>query len=157
MAKLKEGGIAPGFELEDQNGKMVKLSDFKGSKVLVYFYPKAGTPGCTKQACSVRDNLGELSELGIEAIGISGDAVKRQKKFDDKNGLGFRLLSDSEVKVANAWGVLGEKSMYGKRYIGIIRSAFLIDEEGKVEGAWYKIKPLETVEKVLASVKGGVG
>jgi peroxiredoxin Q/BCP len=154
MAQLKRGDKAPNFNLKDQDGNAVKLSDFKGKKLLVYFYPKAGTSGCTKQACSVRDADAELSRLKVAAVGISPDVPDQQKKFDDKNGLGFPLLSDSDHTVADAYGAWGEKSMYGKKYEGVIRSAFLIDEKGKIVEAWYKVKPLETVPKVLEALKG---
>ena len=154
MAQLKRGDKAPNFNLKDQNRNPVKLSDFKGKKLLVYFYPKAGTSGCTKQACSVRDADAELSRLKVAAVGISPDLPDQQKKFDDKNGLGFPLLSDPDHTVADAYGAWGEKSMYGKKYEGVIRSAFLIDEEGGIVEAWYKVKPLETVPKVLEALKG---
>ena len=145
MATLKKGDQAPSFHLVDQNGKEVKLSDFKGKKVLVYFYPKANTSGCTKQACSVRDARSELQGLGITALGISADAVDTQKKFDKKHSLSFPLLSDPDHKVAEMYGAWGEKKMYGKSFMGIVRSSFLIDEAGKILGAWYKIKPENTV------------
>jgi peroxiredoxin Q/BCP len=153
MAQLKVGDQAPSFSLKDQNGNSVSLSDFKGKKLLLYFYPKADTPGCTKQACSVRDATEELAKEGIAAVGISPDQPATQKKFDDKHGLGFPLLSDPDHKVAQAYGVWGKKSMYGKTYEGIIRSSFVIDENGRILQASYKVKPLDTVpdaEKVLA-------
>jgi peroxiredoxin Q/BCP len=145
MAKLKVGDKAPSFSLSSQDGKTVSLSDFKGKKLLLYFYPKADTPGCTKQACSIRDAAKELKKLGASAIGISPDEPSRQKKFDEKYSLGFPLLSDTDNKVAKAYGAWGEKSMYGKTYEGIIRSSFVIDGQGKIVQASYKVKPLETV------------
>lgn len=147
MTALKKGDPAPKFALTDQNGNTVKLADFKGKKLLVYFYPKADTSGCTKQACSVRDAEPDLSAAGIAAVGISPDKPDKQKKFDDKHGLGFPLLSDEDHAVAQAYGAWGEKKMYGKTYEGIIRSSFLIDEKGKIVDAWYKVKPLDTVPK----------
>ena len=145
MTQLKIGDKAPAFSLTDQNDKKVTLSDFKGKKLLLYFYPKADTPGCTKQACSVRDASGELKKLGMAAVGISPDEPAKQKKFDDKYGLGFPLLSDPDHKIAKAYGAWGTKSMYGKEYEGIIRSSFLIDEKGIVAQVSYKVKPLDTV------------
>jgi peroxiredoxin Q/BCP len=145
MAKLKVGDKAPAFSLLDQEGKKVSLSDFKGKKLLLYFYPKADTPGCTKQACSIRDASKELKIYGAAAVGISPDEPARQKKFDNKYSLGFPLLSDPDNKVAKAYGVWGEKSMYGKKYEGIIRSSFVIDGRGKILQASYKVKPLDTV------------
>ncbi len=145
MAKLSIGDKAPAFSLLDQQGKQVSLSDFKGRKLLLYFYPKADTPGCTRQACSIRDASKELKKLGSAAVGISPDEPPRQKKFDDKYSLGFPLLSDPDNKVAKAYGAWGEKSMYGKTYEGIIRSSFVIDDKGKILQAAYKVKPLETV------------
>jgi peroxiredoxin Q/BCP len=145
MVKLKAGDKAPAFSLLDQGGKKVSLSDFKGRKLLLYFYPKADTPGCTKQACSIRDASKELKKYSAAAVGISPDEPERQKKFDDKYSLGFPLLSDPDNKVAKAYGVWGEKSMYGKKYEGIIRSSFVIDGQGKILQASYKVKPLDTV------------
>ncbi|MBN1291601.1 MAG: thioredoxin-dependent thiol peroxidase [Candidatus Latescibacteria bacterium] len=147
MPCLKKGDKAPDFKLIDQQGSTIKLTDFKGKKLLVYFYPKADTPGCTKQACSIRDSLFDLNSLGISAIGISPDEPGKQKKFHDKFNLGFPLLSDTEHVVAQAYGAWGKKSMYGKEYEGIIRSSFLIDESGKIVEAWYKVKPEDTVPK----------
>jgi peroxiredoxin Q/BCP len=148
MAKLKIGDKAPPFKLMDQNGKALKLSDLKGKKVLLYFYPKADTPGCTKQACSVRDAAPDLKVDGVAAIGISPDKPEKQKKFDEKHGLGFPLLSDEDHAIAKAYGVWGEKKMYGKSYEGIIRSSFLIDEKGTILDAWYKVSPADTVPNV---------
>jgi len=145
MATLNTGDKAPAFSLLDQQGKKVSLSDFKGVKLLLYFYPKADTPGCTKQACSIRDASKELKKLAAAAVGISPDEPARQKKFDDKYSLGFPLLSDPDNKVAKAYGAWGEKSMYGKTYEGIIRSSFVIDGQGKILQASYKVKPLNTV------------
>ena len=149
MAPLKSGSKAPRFCLPDQSGNAVSLSGFKGRKLLIYFYPKADTPGCTKQSCTVRDNLAALRSHGVEAVGISPDAPADQEKFDKKFNLGFPLLADEDHAIADAYGVWGEKSMYGKTYMGIIRSAFLLDEAGKVTEAWYKVSPEETVSNVL--------
>lgn len=152
MPKLKKGDAAPDFDLEDQDGNRVKLSDYKGKKLVVYFYPKADTPGCTKQACSVRDARSDLSKSGLTVVGISPDKPEKQKKFEEKYDLNFPLLSDTDHAVAEAYGAWGEKSMYGKKYEGIIRSSFLIDENGKVAGTWYNVKPLDTVPKAMEAI-----
>lgn len=147
---LKPGDKAPAFALPDQDGKTVKLSDFKGRKVLVYFYPKADTPGCTQQACALRDVMGQIGTTAV--VGISPDAPARQARFAGKYGLPFPLLADEDHAVAEAWGVWGERSMYGRKFMGIVRSAFLVDEKGRIEQAWYKIGPKETAEKLLAAL-----
>lgn len=153
VSRLKPGDIAPPFTLKDQKGEEVVLAAFKGRKVLVYFYPKADTPGCTRQACAVRDALNDLKAHGIVALGVSPDPVTAQRKFAEKYHLNFPLLSDTEHKVAEAYGVWGERTMYGKKVLGIQRSAFLVDEEGRIAAAWYGIKPEDTVPKVLEAVK----
>ena len=147
---LEPGDKAPAFTLSDQSGKKVKLSDFKGRKVLVYFYPKADTPGCTTQACGLRDAFPKIGDTVV--LGISPDKPAAQEKFDKKYGLGFPLLSDTDHAVADAYGTWGEKSMYGKKYFGIVRSAFLVDEKGKIAEAWYKVSPKATVENLLAAL-----
>ena len=147
---LAPGDKAPAFALPDQSGKPVKLADFKGRKVLVFFYPKANTGGCTAQACGVRDVLGQIGDTAV--VGISPDKPAAQANFDTKYGLGFPLLSDPDHAVADAYGVWGEKSMYGKKYMGIVRSAFLVDEKGKVAEAWYKVSPKDTAGHLLASL-----
>ena len=152
MAQLNSGDKAPLFELPDQYNNTIKLSDYKGRKLLVYFYPKADTPGCTKQACSVRDARPDLTELGVAALGISPDKPEKQKKFDDKHRLGFPLLSDPDHTVADAWSVWGEKSMYGKKYEGIISTLFLVDESGIILRAWYKISPNETIPEAMKAL-----
>jgi len=149
---LKAGDPAPNFALEDQNGKTVKLSDFRGQKVVVYFYPRADTPGCTTQACSLRDAQEPLQVAGATVIGIRPDKPAAQAKFDTKYGLGFRLLSDPDHAVADAYGAWGERSMYGKKYMGIVRSAFVIDEKGAVIEPLYKISPKDTVPKALKAL-----
>jgi peroxiredoxin Q/BCP len=150
MSTLSKGQKAPDFTLADQTGKPTALADHVGTKVLVYFYPKADTPGCTTQACAVRDALAELGQHGVVALGISPDTPKQQKKFDDKYELGFPLLADEDHAVAEAYGVWVEKSMYGKTYMGVLRSAFLVDEEGMLAEVWYKVSPADTVPNVLA-------
>jgi peroxiredoxin Q/BCP len=153
MAKLKIGDKAPSFKLKDQNGKTVQLSDFKGKKVLLYFYPKADTPGCTKQACNVRDAAPDLRVEGVAPLGISPDNPEKQKKFDEKYELGFPLLSDNDHAIAKSYGVWGEKKMYGKSYEGIIRSSFLIDEKGIILDAWYKVSPADTAPNVRKALE----
>jgi peroxiredoxin Q/BCP len=145
MAQLQSGASAPAFSLLDQDGNSMNLNDFAGKKLLLYFYPKADTPGCTTQACSIRDEMPNLSDSGISAVGISPDQPKALKKFRDKYDLNFPLLSDPDHKTADDYGTWGKKSMYGKEYEGIIRSSFLLDEEGKVIQAWYKVSPKDTV------------
>ena len=130
----------------------MRLEDFRGRKLLVYFYPKALTSGCTTQSCSVRDAREDLSGLGVEAVGVSPDQPGRQAKFDEKHSLGFPLLSDPDHAVAESFGAWGEKSMYGRKYLGIVRSAFLIGEDGTIEEAWYGVKPKDTVPKALAAL-----
>lgn len=152
MAQLTAGSTAPDFTLVDQHGNTVTLGDHKGHKVLVFFYPKASTPGCTTQACGLRDVTGDIGDTAV--IGISPDLPAKLEKFDSKHGLGFTLLSDPDHQVAEEYGVWGMKKLYGKEYMGIIRSAFLIDEQGQLERVWYKISPKDTPKKLLAALKG---
>jgi thioredoxin-dependent peroxiredoxin len=147
---LKPGDKAPAISLTDQHGKARKLSEFKGRKVLVYFYPKADTPGCTQQSCGMRDILGQIGDTAV--LGISPDKPAKQLKFDEKYSLGFPLLADEDHAVAEAFDVWTEKSMYGRKYMGILRSAFLIDEKGKVAEAWYKISPKDTPANLLKAL-----
>lgn len=150
MTVLEPGDKAPDFNLLDQSGGKVKLSGFRGRKVLVYFYPKADTPGCTTQACGLRDVAGDIGDVAI--VGISPDPPRRQARFDQKYGLGFPLLSDEDHAVAEAYGAWGERSMYGRTYMGIIRSAFLLDEEGRIAEAWYKVSPKDTPTNLLTAL-----
>jgi peroxiredoxin Q/BCP len=136
--------------LLDQHGDKVDLASFKGRKVLVYFYPKADTPGCTTQSCGLRDIAGDVGETVI--VGISPDKPEKLAKFDEKYSLGFTLLSDVDHSVAEAYGVWGEKKNYGKTYMGIIRSAFLIDEKGKIAEAWPKVSPADTPKNLLKAL-----
>ena len=150
MTTPAEGTKAPAFTLPDQNDSTVALPDFKGRKVLVYFYPRADTPGCTTQACALRDIAGEVGDTAI--IGISPDKPAKLKKFDDKYELGFTLLSDEDHAIAEKYGVWVEKKNYGKTYMGVQRSAFLIDEDGKISHAWPKISPKDTPTNLRAAL-----
>jgi peroxiredoxin Q/BCP len=152
MAKLKAGDKAPDFALVDQHGKKVRLKDRRGRKTVVYFYPKANTSGCTTQSCALRDAEPDLAEIGADVIGISPDQPAAQLKFDEKYTLGFPLLSDADHAVADAWGTWGEKSLYGRKFMGIVRSAFVVDEKGKIAAAFYKVSPKDTVPKVTAAL-----
>jgi peroxiredoxin Q/BCP len=147
---LQPGDRAPAFHLHDQHGARQRLSQHKGHKVLVFFYPKADTPGCTAQACGLRDVAGDVGDTVI--LGISPDAPEKLERFGAKHSLGFTLLSDPDHATAQAYGAWGEKKLYGKAYMGILRSAFLVDEKGRVEQAWYKISPKDTPKKLLAAL-----
>lgn len=142
------GKPAPDFTLQDQSGTAHALKDLNGKHTLIYFYPKDDTPGCTAQACSLRDNLEDLKELGIEVYGVSGDSVESHKKFAEKYNLPFPVLSDPDKKMIEAYGAYGERSMYGRKFMGIIRSAILIGPDLTVEAHWPKIQPLKTVPTV---------
>ena len=148
---LAPGDPAPDFTLLDQDEHPVSLADHRGHKVLVYFYPKADTPGCTAQSCGLRDIAPDAGDTAI--LGISPDKPAKQAKFDAKYGLGFPLLTDLDHTVADAWGAWGEKSLYGKKYMGIVRSAFLIDEDGKIAHAWYKVSPKDTATNLLNALQ----
>lgn len=151
--ELAAGNKAPDFSLVDQNEKGFSLSSFAGKKLLLYFYPKASTPGCTVQACSLRDAYADLNELGVVVAGVSPDKPTALQKFADKFSLNFVLLADPEKKAAEAYAVLGEKTMFGKKSFGIIRSSFLIDEKGVIMQAWYKVKPDQTVPLAVEFLK----
>lgn len=151
--RLSAGAPAPTFTLLDQAGQPVELAGFAGRRVLVYFYPKADTPGCTTQACGLRDVLGDIGDTAV--LGISPDPPAKQAKFDQKFGLGFPLLADQDHAVAEAYGVWVQKSMYGRSYMGIERSAFLVDPSGLLEEVWYKISPKDTPLKLLAALATG--
>ena len=146
--RLEVGEKAPAFSLLDADGKTVKLSDYKGRKVILYFYPAASTPGCTKEACDFRDNLGELTAAGFDVVGISPDKPAKLAKFRDEQDLTFSLLSDPDREVLTAWGAFGEKTMYGKTVQGVIRSTFVVDEKGKIEVAQYNIRATGHVAKL---------
>ena len=141
---------APAFHLPNQHGTKVRLSSLKGRKVLVYFYPKADTPGCTTQACGLRDIADDIGDTVI--VGVSPDPPEKLAEFDEKYGLGFTLLSDADHAVAEKYGVWVEKNMYGKKYMGVQRSAFLVDENGALIESWPKISPKDTPTKLLAAL-----
>jgi thioredoxin-dependent peroxiredoxin len=147
---LKPGDKAPDFALLDQHGEELTLASLRDRRVLVYFYPKADTPGCTKQACGLNDILGDIGDAAV--LGISPDKPSKQAKFAEKYGLGFPLLSDPDHSVAEAYGVWKEKRNYGRTYMGIERSAFLIEPDGTVAEAWYKISPADTPKNLLAAL-----
>ena len=155
MTTLAAGDAAPDFSLPDQSDRPTRLSDLRGRRVLVYFYPEADTPGCTTQSCAVRDARADFEGLEVEVLGISPSPVDAQAAFDRKFSLGFPLLSDPDHAVAEVYGAWGERTLYGKSYLGIIRSSFLIDADGRIEGAWYKVSPKDTVPKALALIRAG--
>ncbi len=146
--RLEVGAQAPAFSLEDADGNTVSLADYRGRKLIVYFYPAASTPGCTKQACGFRDNLRELNKAGLDVVGISPDKPAKLAKFRDAEKLTFPLLSDPDRKVLSKWGAYGEKKMYGKTVQGVIRSTFVVDENGKIELAQYNVKATGHVDKL---------
>lgn len=143
---LQTSDTAPSFTLKNQDGKDISLSDYSGQKVVVYFYPAASTPGCTTQACEIRDNINSLKSAGYTVLGISPDAPSKLLKFKDKESLNFDLLSDPDNSVQQAYGAYGEKSMYGKTYMGTIRSTFVVDESGKLSHAFYNVKAKGHIE-----------
>ena len=149
MALLKVGDTAPDFEAVDQNEKPIRLADYKGKKVVLYFYPKDNTSGCTAEACSLRDNYSDLTARGYDVIGVSADSAKSHLGFIGKYDLPFRLISDTDKKVIQAYGVWGEKKMYGKSYEGILRATFIIGEDGKIEQVLDKVKTKEHARQVL--------
>jgi len=153
MAMLDVGDKAPAFSLEDQSGKTVKLSDFKGKTVVLYFYPKDDTPGCTREACAFRDEHSALRKAGAVVLGVSPDSGASHAKFAGKYDLPFPLLADNGHAVSEKYGAWGEKSLYGRKFMGIIRSTFLIDGSGKVAHVWPKVKVDGHVDQVLEAIR----
>lgn len=150
--ELKIGQKAPAFSLPNQDGKIVKLSDYKGKKVVLYFYPKDDTPGCTKESCAFRDGIDEIHGSGAEVLGVSGDSVESHKRFVKKFNLNFPLVSDESKKMIRAYGVWKEKSLYGRKYMGIERTTFIIDENGKIDDIFHKVKVDGHLEEVLGEL-----
>src|SRR5919108_2782812 len=150
--RLEQGDGAPGFALLDQHERTVRLEDYRGRKLLVYFYPEADTPGCTVQSCDLRDHRQELGAIGLDVVGISPDAPPKQLAFDEKFALGFPLLADEDHAVADAYGTWVERERNGRTSMGILRSSFLIDEQGRIERAWYRVKPEDTVPNVVGAL-----
>jgi thioredoxin-dependent peroxiredoxin len=146
--RLQVGDTAPTFSLPDADGNTVSLADYRGRKVIVYFYPAASTPGCTKQACDFRDSLADLNGAGLDVVGISPDKPAKLAKFRDAEGLTFPLLSDPDREVLTAWGAFGEKTMYGKTVQGVIRSTFVVDEDGTIAEAQYNVRATGHVAKL---------
>jgi peroxiredoxin Q/BCP len=154
MAKLEPGDQAPAFTLPDQDSRPVSLEEFKGRKLLLYFYPADDTPGCTKEACQFNDNLHAFQAADVPVIGVSPDDAASHQRFRSKFGLRFTLLSDPDHAVADQYGAWGERNRYGQTVVGILRSTFLLDEQGKVERAWYNVKADGHAAKVLEEIAG---
>jgi thioredoxin-dependent peroxiredoxin len=154
MSLLQAGAKAPDFSTTDQSGKKVSLKDYRGSKVVLYFYPKDDTPGCTKEACAFRDSFAKFKKLGVEILGVSVDHEKSHQSFAEKYSLPFTLLADTDKKIVEAYGVWGEKTLYGKKYLGTHRVTYLIDEAGRIASVFPKVKPEEHAEEILKTLAG---
>lgn len=152
MTKLKVGDRAPEFEGINQDNNIIRLSDYKGKKLILYFYPKDNTPGCTAESCNLNDNYNFWIEKGYEVTGVSPDSVESHKKFRDKYGLQFNLISDTEKKILKAYGAWGEKSMYGKKYEGVLRTTFLIDENGLITDIFDKVKTKDHTNQIIKTL-----
>ena len=150
---LEVGDKAPAFRAKDQEGKTVSLADFKGKKVVLYFYPKDDTPGCTKEACSFRDGWSKYRKRGVAVLGVSTDDEKSHRKFAEKFSLPFPLLADPEKRIVTDYGVWGEKSMYGRKYMGTHRVTYVIDEKGKIAAVWPKVKPDGHADEILEAIE----
>ncbi|MFA5476935.1 MAG: thioredoxin-dependent thiol peroxidase [Bacteroidales bacterium] len=153
MAFLNKGDKAPDFQVKDQDGKMVALKDYLGHKVILYFYPKADTPGCTAESCNLRDNYDDLLERGYKIIGVSPDTVEKQKKFAEKYNLPFPLLADTDLQVIKEYGAWGTKNMYGKSYEGLLRTTYVIDEKSKIEKVITSVKTKEHAAQILQAME----
>jgi peroxiredoxin Q/BCP len=152
MGDLSVGDKAPAFSAKDQDGRSVKLSDFKGRKVVLYFYPKDDTTGCTAEACAFRDRLPEFERLGVAVLGVSPDSEASHRKFADKYSLPFTLLADPERKIVEAYAAWGEKKLYGRSYMGTLRKTYLIDEKGRVAAVYPKVSPKTHADELLAAL-----
>jgi peroxiredoxin Q/BCP len=154
MGLLDTGDKAPAFSLPDQDGKKVSLKDLSGNPFVLYFYPRDDTPGCTKEACQFNDNLRAFAKAKVKVLGVSADSAEKHQKFREKYGLTFPLLTDADHKVGEAYGAWGEKTLYGKKSIGVIRSTFLVGPDGRIARAWYHVKADGHAAKVLAELEG---
>ena len=155
MKLLAVGDKAPDFRTTDQDGEELSLKDLRGKKVVLYFYPKDDTPGCTKEACSFRDGFSKFRKKKVEVLGVSADDEKSHKKFAAKFDLPFRLLADTDKQIVQAYGVWGERSLYGRKFMGIHRVTYVIDEKGRIAAVWPKVKPDGHAEEILAAIGGG--
>lgn len=153
MMLLKKGDRAPGFSGHNQNGEKIALSDFRGKKIILYFYPKDNTPGCTAESCNLNDNYNFWLSKGYEVIGISPDSVSSHKKFADKFQFGFNLIADPETEILNAYGVWGEKSMYGRKYMGVLRTTFIINEDGIIEDVFEKVDTKNHTDQIVKALE----
>ena len=149
MALLKKGDKAPDFKGLNQNNELISLSDFKGKKLILYFYPKDNTPGCTAESCNLSDNYQAWIDKGYEVIGVSPDSVASHKKFADKYGFKFNLIADTEKEILQAYGVWGEKNMYGRKYMGVLRTTYVINDEGMIEEVFEKVKTKDHTNQII--------
>jgi thioredoxin-dependent peroxiredoxin len=152
MTYLKVGEKAPSFEGLNQEGKKISLSDFSGKKLILYFYPKDNTPGCTAESCNLNDNYDAWLVKGFEVVGVSPDSVQSHQKFRTKFGLRFNLIADTEKEILQAYGVWGEKSMYGKKYMGVLRTTFVIDEKGIIQDIFEKVETKDHTKQILKTI-----
>ena len=152
MTRLKVGDKAPEFKGQNQNGEEISLSDFSGKKLILYFYPKDNTPGCTAESCNLNDNYDSWLEKGFEVVGVSPDSVKSHEKFASKFGLQFNLIADTEKEILQAYGAWGEKSMYGKKYMGVLRTTFVIDENGVISEIFEKVKTKDHTNQIVKTL-----
>ncbi len=152
MTNLKVGDKAPGFSGKNQDGKDIRLEDFAGKKLILYFYPKDNTSGCTAEACNLNDNYNSWLDKGFEVVGVSPDSIKSHQKFREKYGLKFDLIADTEKEILQAYNVWGEKSMYGKKYMGVIRTTFVIDENGVIQNIFEKVETSNHTNQILQSL-----